>query len=501
MNSPTELPGSGVEFAGPMTGMSGSATSSLSPSAAPPNNTSQGGVTAEVTTLAAVVELIGLANRADDFEQACESMAHAMREWFRADSVDFSWQPRPGTTCRWVAGSTTSEEDPHTVTIRDAAANEVMMRGGVADSGALLGGDRIALLAVKRYCAATNAKRVLGLSFSESDVGQSSPRRSGSLLVRLNRPISENEAAALIRRLQTSQRSIGQTLDRIADSEPTALGRFGRSLSEWFQTRKLKFAACCILLLVVLLSIPLPYRIAAECELQPILRQYVASPTTAPLKSVNVRPGDDVRTGETLAILDAREIEMELAAKDAELKRVRQEQKGQIAQHEFAKSKLTALQVQRLQSETDLLEHRRQSLHLHAPIHGIVVTGDWKRSEGIVLERGETLFEIAPLGEFKIEVLVDESDVLSLRRGMPLQFRLDAMPGEIFRATIERIHPRAELREDQNRFVAEATIEDPDRRLRPGMRGRGYIEADQHPLAWNLFHKAYYRAAALLGGG
>lgn len=501
MNSPTEFPGSGVEFAGPVNLSNVTARSSHAPAPVPSPNESTVGIASEVHTLAAVVELIGLANRAENFEQACESIAHALREWFNAESVNIAWQPRNGKTCRWIAASCKHEEDPRTTTIRDAAANEVMMRGGVADSGAIAAGDRIALLAVKRYSSATNSKRVLGLSFSESEIGASGLHRSGSLLVRFIRPVSENEAASMIRRLQTCQRPIGQTLHRIADSEPTALGRLGRSTGSWFQNRRLKFVACCILLVLVVLSIPFSYRVSAKCELQPILRRYVAAPTTAPLKSVLVRPGDEIRAGETLAILDSREIEMELAAKQAELKRVRQEQKGQLAQHAFAESKLTALQVERLQSETDLLEHRRQRLTLHAPIDGMVVTGDWKRSEGVVLERGETLFEIAPLGEFQIEILVDESDVLSLRAGMPLQFRLDAMPGEVFQATIERIHPRAEIREDQNLFIAEATLKDPDDRLRPGMRGRGHIAADRHPLGWNLFHKAYYRAAALLGGG
>ncbi|MEO1525357.1 MAG: efflux RND transporter periplasmic adaptor subunit [Planctomycetota bacterium] len=510
MTSPTPFPGSGVAFAGPISSDKLNASPIVeSPSNAPQSasgNTKTAGPTdpsaAQLEVLAALVELLGIANRAERFDQACEAVSGAFRDWIRAARVDIAWQNRPLSTCKWIAGAGTSiDEGEHVVSARDAAADEVLIRGGIADSNAVTSRDRIALLAVKRYRDAAKSRRVFGLAldpFAESSASE--PRRSGVLLLRFDRPISENEAVSLIARLEVCRGPLGKTLARLAESEPTRLGQFWRTTKKRIRTRQIRIALGCLLAGLGILAVPTPYRMGVDCELQPTSRRYIAAPIAAPLQSVHVRPGDDVRTGDMLAMLDPREIEMELAAKRAELERTRQEHKGLLAQHKSGESRLAALQVQRLESERDLLEHRRQRLELQSPIDGMVVSGDWQRSEGVLLERGETMFEIAPLGTFRIEILIDESDVLSLRTGMPLTFRLDALPGEVFRANVERIHPRAELRNGKNVFLAEATLQDSEGRLRPGMRGRGRIRADRHLLGWNLFHKAYYRTAVMLGG-
>ena len=461
--------------------------------------------TGELHPLAVVVELLSLANQSERFDEACGNVARAVREWLGASRVEISWQHYSRSACHWVAGAgEPNEANSGLPAIRDAAADEILMRGSLADSGAIANRDRIALLAVKRYCGATNAKRVFGVPLGavESTVVETCDvkRRCGTLLVRYDRPVSENEAAEIARKLTLVREPLAQTLARVLVSEPTAIGNYIRILRSQLDNQRLRVVGCAFVICVAILLVPLSYRVGARCELQPVARRFVSAPIEAPLETVNVRPGDRVRKGDLLATLDAREIEMELAAKRAELERVRQEQKGQLAQHKFAESKLAALRVERLQSETDLLEHRRQRLALLAPIDGMIVSGDWKRSEGVVLERGETLFEVAPLSRFKIEVLVDESDVLSLRTGMPLTFRLDAMPGEVFQATLERIHPRAEIREDSNVFIADAMLKNTDGRLRPGMRGRGRVTTDRHPLGWNLFHKAFHRAVTLFRG-
>ena len=507
MNSPTGLPGSGVTFAGqlsPIAPSPGQDTGESRPFVKESAANEPANASSEVSTLAAVVELLVLASQAERFDQSCENIARAMRDWLGADRVDVAWQPRPRSMCKWVAGTGVPDEGASITVARDAAANEVLIRGGIADSGAIASRDRIALLAVKRFCTTCKAKRVLGIALGEVDdpgaTSLSQTRCWGALLIRFDRPVSENESARMVSRLEICRGPITTALGRIADSQPTAVARFLRSTRELVRTRRWRLSLCFLVMSVAILLIPFRYQVNAKCELQPVFRRYITVPINAPLESVYVRPGDEVQTGQSLATLDSHEIEMELAAKRAELERVRQEQKGQIAQHKFAEGKLTALRAERLQSEANLLEHRRERLELVAPIDGLVVAGDWKRSEGIVLERGETLFEVAPLGTFLIEVLIDESDLLSLRSGMPLKFRLDAMPGELFHAKIERIHPRAEIRDDESVFVAEATVRDPAGRLRPGMHGRGKVTSDRHPLGWNLFHKAYYRATAILGG-
>jgi hypothetical protein len=464
----------------------------------------------QVQALSAVLELVTRVNASDTLDQAASVTAGGLRKWLSASSVDVFWQRKPNGSCQWIArsGAGAYPVQDHDA-MRLAAAEEILTRCSLTDSHGLADRDRISLLAVKRYSDAIGARRILGVSlggfgpnefdrFGATDAAAT--LRRGIVLLRFDQSLSEDESTELLLRLDACRQPLFQALTKVRSTELPKWRRWIRSTPGNNANRKRALLLIGISVVAGVLMIPMPYQVPAQCQLQPIGRRYVAAPIAGPLEKVFVRPGDAVDRGDLLARVNPREIEMELAGKRAELQRLKQEQKGQLAQHQFAESKLADLRVQRLRSEMELLEYRRGRMEILAPIDGIVVSGDWKRSEGTLLERGETLFEIAPPGKFQIEVSVDESDVLLLRPGMVIRFRLNAMPARRLEQALLRIHPRSELRDNDNRFLAEANLTDTDGVLQPGMRGSGHVETDAHCIGWNLFHKAYHRLLAMIGG-
>lgn len=460
-------------------------------------------------TLSAIIELISQINSAVDLEEAGTVAAHAIRHWAAASAVELFWQRKSKRACQMIGRSGAECSDVQDqVALRLAAAEEALTRYSVTDSGAVGKRHQVALLAVRRYAKATGTRRLLGVSL-RPESGECSDGFAlkdqfgddccGVILLHFERFVSENEASRLRSSLDAAQGPLFHALTKVAMTEPNGLTKWFRTGSGNSTSKKLKLALFGVALLIGVLLIPMSYHAPIRSELQPVGRRYVAAPVAGTLEKVFVHPGDDIRSGTLLARFDARELKMELAGKRSELVRLQQEQKGQLAQHQFAESKLASLRAEKLHSEIELLELRRQRLEVKSPIDGVIVTGDWKRSEGTLLELGETLFEIAPPGEFNVEVSVAESDVLLVRHGMSLRFRLDSMPNRLFEAHVERIHPRSELRDNENVFLAEATLIDADGVLRPGMRGRGSIETDPHPIGWNLFHKAYHRLLVLIG--
>lgn len=460
-------------------------------------------------TLAAIVELVARVNATDELDEAGSVTADAIRNWLSAATVEVFWQRRPKRGCELIGQSgSISRQDAPIDAVRHSAAEEIMTRAPLTDSGAGAKRDQISMLAVRRYCNETAARRILGLSLGESPderpstvpgVNHWETIGRGAILLRFERSLSENEAATIRSRLDAMREPILHALAKIASTEPLPWTKWLRRARHGDGVRR-KLILSAVSVIAGVMLIPFPYQAPVRCELQPVGRRYVAAPIAAPLHEVFVRPGDRVSMGTLLARLDSREIEMELAGKRAELVGVQQEQKGLLAQHKYAESKLASLRADRLASEIELLLLRQRRLEILSPIDGVVVTGDWKRSEGTVLGRGETMFEIAPPGKFNVEISVDESDVLLVRSDMPLQFRLDAMPSHRFHSRIDRIHPRSELRDNDNVFLADATLVDGESVLRPGMRGNGTIETDAHPIGWNLFHKAFYRLIQWVGG-
>lgn len=261
--------------------------------------------------------------------------------------------------------------------------------------------------------------------------------------------------------------------------------------SNWKTAAMLVVGAC------VLLAAPATYTISVPIEIQPVQRRYVAAPFDGPLDRCLVRPGDLVKTGDVLAAIDARELEYELSGIRSQLQQSDQQRRGRMAEHDFGASQLAELETQRLRSQADLLMNRRENLEIRSPVDGMVVSGDWRRHEGMPLSRGENLFEIAPLDQMTVELCVPESEIAHVRTGMPVKFRTLADPDRNHIGEIVRVRPKAELREHHNVFVAEVRIANPDRLFQPGMRGHATIYSDRHSIGWNWFHRPWQALKSL----
>ena len=177
----------------------------------------------------------------------------------------------------------------------------------------------------------------------------------------------------------------------------------------------------------------------------------------------------------------------------------RKNHNAHLSEQKFGEAAIARHEIDRLRNQSGLLEDRTKNLEIRSPVAGVIVAGDLKDTEGVPLEAGQSLFEVAPLDRMVVEVAIPEEDIRHIQPGMSIRLRLDAMPSETIEATIQRIHPRAELRDHENVFIAEAELPNSERQLRPGMRGSAKVSTGSRTLGWNLFHKPIAHMAGWLG--
>ena len=91
-----------------------------------------------------------------------------------------------------------------------------------------------------------------------------------------------------------------------------------------------------------------------------------------------------------------------------------------------------------------------------------------------------------------VEVAVPQRELAHVETGQQVVVRLDAFPQQSWEVSLERLHPRSELRDNENVFIGEVTLDNDDETLRPGMDGRASIAAGRHTYGWIIFHKAAY---------
>ena len=460
---------------------------STSTKPAPPNGsrTSQpvnvSAIDQKLRLLSATIDLQVQLDRCHDLAGAADVVVRRCGESLGCGRVVLAWRDDPESSCRVIGDSDEGASAGNTSRFLQAAIEEVASRSAATAWPSIDDQNRHALLAVEQFAKQISAKNMTAVPLREAS-GRS---RGAILAIDMQNP---NPTAPL---LETIEMPLVGKLISLRRSEPSRLEQMVRKITAGYQSMRRRVVLSIVTAITLLMLLPVRYKVRADCELQPVRRRFIAAPLDGPLSRVLVRPGDTVGEGDLLATINPREIEYELAGLRAEWNRADQERKGLVAKHDFAASKIASLQSQRLQSQASLLEYRRNNLEIRSPISGVVVAGDLQQAEGTPVTQGETLFEVAPLGKMIVEVAIPEHEWSSVRAGMPVKFQLHALPGETKQGVLDRVHPRAELRDQDNVFIAEAVIEDPDGLLRPGMRGRSWIAGDRHPWGWNLFHHAY----------
>ncbi len=447
--------------------------------------------------LATLVELLTTLDTHTDLPAAANYVSRLTREILSANQVMVFWRRDSQSGLKRVgdAGDPGRAADPALDHLALAAAEETVVRRGYFcwkdPSAVQIGGpsgDRDGMLAVAQFARACGSSVVSGIP--HQCIGKDA---CGVMLV-LTEQQDDSEML-----LETVVEPIAQKLESIESTQPNWLERKVRGWQGTFSRGNRRLIVAVGVVLFTIGMLPVRYVVPANIELQAEQRRFVAVPFDGPLRSSTVRPGDLVNEGDLLAEIDPRELEYELSGVNAELEKALQEKKAKMVERNVAGSQMAELDSQRLRSEADLLMLRRQNLEIRSPITGVIVRGDLERSWGMPMMRGDTLFEVAPLEVMQVEIAIPEREIRHVRTGMTVDFSVDALPDRALQGTLLWIHPRAELIENENVFIARMELVNPDLLYRPGMHGRARIRSDRHPLIWNYFHKPYYALRHSLG--
>lgn len=226
------------------------------------------------------------------------------------------------------------------------------------------------------------------------------------------------------------------------------------------------------------------YRVSATSTLEPEVRRAAVAPFSGYIAEAPVRAGDVVRQDQVLAALDDREMRLERLRWLSQHEQLVKQYRQAMAKHEAAQVRILSAQIDQAKAQLALLEDQLSRTRVAAPFNGVVVTGDLSQMLGSPVERGQVLFEIAPLEAYRMILQVDERDIAEVSVGQRGQLLLSAFPEEPLPFRVEAVTPVSTAREGRNYFRVEARLERTPKRLRPGMEGVGKIEVDRRLLIW-----------------
>ena len=248
---------------------------------------------------------------------------------------------------------------------------------------------------------------------------------------------------------------------------------------------KRKLAALGLIVSLVFFSFAhADYRISADAVVEGRVQRAVVAAFDGFIKDATVRAGDRVTRDELMARLDDRDLLLRRLGWVTERQKSVYEYERALGEGNRAESRIARTRIEQAEAHIALLDEQIARTRMTAPFDGLVVAGDLSQSIGAAVQRGQLLFEVAPLDAFRVILKVDETQIRDAQRGGRGRLRVSSLPDETFPVVIDTLTPVAVAEAGRNFFRVEAHVEGGTDRLRPGMSGVVRIDVAERRLIW-----------------
>ncbi len=289
------------------------------------------------------------------------------------------------------------------------------------------------------------------------------------------------------------------------------------------------------------LMIPIPWHIESACLLEPEHVHHVYVTLPGQVKQLKVLPGQKVKKGDVLVVLENPEVEDKLRELKMEQGVQEEEVRKFFHMKDYGQEQLARERVRSLTEKIADFEDQIRQLTLVAPVDGVVVEpprterpvhdrtrdelGGWygtpldPRNDHALLEERTQVLSIAPSENLEAVLVIDQSHRDDVAVGDPVELKFDHLPSRTYSATLDTISDRhlefapqalsnkadGELptvtdkqgRERLTSIAYQATVlirEDADL-MRPGLKGWARFVVDRRTTGehlWRYFRKTFH---------
>jgi len=234
------------------------------------------------------------------------------------------------------------------------------------------------------------------------------------------------------------------------------------------------------------------YRVTADTVLEGSIQRAAVAPFNGFIATADQRAGDRVEKDAVLCTLEDRELDLEHVRVRSQHEQLVKQYDQALAGGNRAQVRIVGTQIAQARARLEQIQAQLGRLKITAPFDGIIVTGDLSQSIGAPAQRGDVLFEIAPLGDYRVIQEVDERDIDEIHVGQSGNIVLATFPNEPIPFEVTKITPVSTTDQGRNYFRVESSLlsESDLTRLRPGMEGISKIDIDRRKLVWIWTHRA-----------
>ncbi len=226
-----------------------------------------------------------------------------------------------------------------------------------------------------------------------------------------------------------------------------------------------------------------PQEVVYTTTVQAFVKNNIAPQSVNRIAEIMVEVGDNVRKGQVLAKMDSVQLlqaknqllqaELQMKNNEVEFGRL----KDLFAAGGLSQSDLDAIELAYNASQLSYnvakksYENLLENSVLLSPVNGVVTARNY--DVGDMYGMSAPIFTVEQIAPVKLLVGVSESDYTKVHKGDAVVISADALPGEQFTGTINRIYPTVDPA--TRTFTVEVKVANPDKKLRPGMFARATV--------------------------
>lgn len=253
----------------------------------------------------------------------------------------------------------------------------------------------------------------------------------------------------------------------------------------------------CVLVLLTVSLLPAPQFVRADARIEGKIQRAVVAPEDGYLKEVFATAGDSIKKGTPLAKLDERTVQLEIERWLNEKLEYEREYNRQLTALDHTQLRITQAKIAQAKAKLELFKQKLNRTNILAPIDGEIIKGDLSRAIGAPLEKGQVLFEMAPLGDHKVVLYVDEKQISKVEVNQSGKLRLSALPYDHLNFVVTNISSLHSKERHNIQYRVEAKLDRDHPSLRPGMQGFAKIKIQNRPLVASLLSPIFDKVRLL----
>ena len=195
------------------------------------------------------------------------------------------------------------------------------------------------------------------------------------------------------------------------------------------------------------------FRVTSDAILEGKVQRVISAPIAGYLRSASVQAGDMVKKGDVMAMLDDAELQLKITQLRGQQQQARREYRQAVSSRNLVDVSVISAKIKQTKAEINLTQQQLNKISLTAPFDGVVIEGDLSQMLGSPIERGDTLFKIAPLDGYRIILKVSERLISYVFQDQKGVLTLTSIPGQQFPIIVEKITAVANADNGANFFL------------------------------------------------